>query len=51
MCIRDSYKATREPGLLTPAQAALLEGVDPAYLKLLELSPLDEEALKTLGYL
>lgn len=47
----DAYKATRDPALLTPEQAALLEGVDPAYLHLLDPALLDEESLETLGYL
>ena len=47
----DTYKATRDPVLLTPEQSALLEGVDPAYLHLLDPARLDEEALETLGYL
>jgi hypothetical protein len=45
------YKATLEPGILTPEQEALLEGVDPAYLEPPPDGGPDEEMLRSLGYL
>lgn len=47
----DAYKATRDPSRLTPEHTRLLETVDPAWRRLLDPVPLDEEMLQTLGYL
>ena len=47
----DRFKATREIGVLTPAQAALLEDVDPAFLQPMDPAELDEDLLRAMGYL
>lgn len=47
----DRYKATKEQGILTPEEAALLEGIDPVYLAPPPNGMPDEEMLQTLGYL
>ena len=47
----DRFKATKEPGVLTPDQEELLVGVDPAMLVPPPNGQPDEELLRTLGYL
>lgn len=47
----DRYKATKEPGVLTPEQEKLLLGIDPALLAPPPNGLPDEDMLRTLGYL
>jgi hypothetical protein len=47
----DRYKATKEANVLTPEQATLLVGIDPAYLAPPPGGMPDDETLRTLGYL
>lgn len=47
----DRFKATKEPGILTPDQEKLLAGIDPALLAPPPNGQPDEDLLRTLGYL
>lgn len=47
----DRYKVTRDPSLLSDSERAALEEVDPVFLSPPAPDGLDEDLLKTLGYL